>query len=160
MRSFALSVWMVGASVAGLVSGLSGQVSLTLTQTPSVFPAPVLADFNAGVIAEPTGILFTVAVTGGPANVFRTTTVAIRASSATLGGGKLLSDLEWRRADLGTWNPMTTTDAAIESRQQKKNGTNDPWSNTVFLRMQLTWATDAPGTYTTGLVFTLTVTTP
>jgi hypothetical protein len=160
VRSFVPSVWAVGAAVAGLAGGLSGQVSLTLTQTPNVFPSPVLADFNAGVIAEPTGILFTLNVTGGAANVARTSTVSIRASSATLGGGKVLSDLEWRRADLATWNPMTTTDAAIESRTVKKNGTNDPWSNTVFLRMHLTWSTDAPGTYSTDLVFTLTITTP
>lgn len=151
---------MVGAAVAALAGGLSAQVSITLTQTPSVFPSPVLADFNAGTIAEPTGILFTINVTGGPANIFRTSTVAIRASTATLGGGKALSDLEWRRADLLPWNAMTTADATIESRSLKKNGTNDPWSNTVFLRMKLTWGTDAPGTYTTGLVFTLTITTP
>jgi hypothetical protein len=150
---------MVGAAVAGLAGGLSAQVSLTLTQTPSVFPSPVLADFNAGSIAEPTGIAFTVNLTG-PANILRTTTVSIRASSASLGGGKVLSDLEWRRADLVPWNPMTTADVAIQSRPMQKNVLNDTWSNTVFLRMKLTWATDAPGTYTTGLVFTLTVTTP
>ena len=161
MRSFGRVLGFIVA-LAGLTGEARAQasgVSLTLTQTPNVFPAPGITDYNAGVIAEPTGILFTVNLTG-PANVFRTTTVAIRASSATLGGGKALSDLEWRRADLGTWNAMTTTDAAIESRQVKKNTTNDPWSNTVFLRMRLSWTTDAPGTYSTGLVFTLTVTTP
>jgi hypothetical protein len=153
------SCWAVGAVAAGLAGGLSAQVSLTLTGAPNVFPAPALADFNAGVIAEPTGIAFTVNLTG-PANIIRTSTVSVRASSTTLGGGKVLSDLEWRRADLATWNPMTTADVAIESRPIQKNALNDTWSNTVFLRMHLTWATDAPGTYSTGLVFTLTITTP
>ena len=160
MRSFLPTCWAVGTAILGLAGGLPAQVSITLTGAPNVFPAPALADFNAGVIVEPTGILFTINQTGGPANVFHTTIVAIRASSANLGGGKVLSDLEWRRSDLVAWNPMTTTDATIESRSVKKNGINDPWSNTVFLRMQLHWATDAPATYTTGLVFTLTVTTP
>ena len=160
MRPFLLTCWAAGTAVLVLTGSLSSQVSITLTGAPNVFPAPTLADFSAGVIAEPTGILFTVNQTGGPANVIHTTIVAIRASSASLGGGKALSDLEWRRADLATWNPMTTTNATIESRPIQKNQVNDTWNNTIFLRMQLRWATDAPAVYTTGLVFTLTVTTP
>jgi hypothetical protein len=155
-------VWQLGAAGAvltGLAGGLSAQLSLTLTQTPNVFPSPVLADYNAGVIAEPGGIVFTINATG-PANVTRTGTVSVRASSATLGGGKALSDLEWRRSDLATWTPMTTADVVIESRPVEMGQLNDPWSNTVFLRMRLAWTTDAPATYSTGLVFTLTVTTP
>ena len=99
------------------------------------------------------------AVTGGSA-INRTSIVSIRSSSASLGGGKTVSDLEWRRADLATWNPMTTADAMVESRTIRKNGLNDPWSNSVFLQMRLSWTSDAPATYSTGLVFTLTITTP
>ncbi len=55
---------------------------------------------------------------------------------------------------------MTTANATVESRQVRWFLQNDPWSNTVFLRMRLNWATDAPATYSTGVVFTLTVTTP
>jgi len=160
VRPFLLTCWAAGAAVLVLAGSLSSQVSITLTGAPNVFPAPTLADFNAGVIAEPTGLLFTVNQIAGPANITHTTIVAIRASSASLGGGKALSDLEWRRSDLAGWNAMTTTDATIESRLIKKNGINDTWNNTIFLRMQLRWATDAPAVYTTGLVFTLTVTTP
>jgi hypothetical protein len=150
--------WILGAAAAA-PCGARAQVSLTLTQTPNVFPTPALADYNAGVIQNPTGIAFAVAVTGGAA-ANRTTTVSVRASSASLGNGKSLSDLEWRRADLATWNAMTTSDVSVESRPVKKNTLNDPWSNTVFLRMLLSWTSDAPATYATGLVFTLTVTTP
>ena len=56
--------------------------------------------------------------------------------------------------------PMTTADAMVESRTIRKNGLNDPWSNSVFLQMRLSWTSDAPATYSTGLVFTLTITTP
>lgn len=160
MRSFGWSLWVAGAAMAVFAGGLSSQVSFTLTGTPNVFAAPTLTDFNAGVITNPTGIVFTVNVTGG-STTNRTSIVSIRASSATLGGGKALSDLEWRRSDQATtWHAMTTTNTTIESRTVRKNSTNDPWSNTVFLRMQLDWTTDAPATYTTGLVFTLTITTP
>jgi len=103
--------------------------------------------------------VFTLDVTGGT-KTNRTTIVAIRSASASLGGGKPLSDLQWRRADLGTWNTMTTTNVTIESRTVKINTTNDPWSNTVFFRILLSWATDPPATYSANLVFTLTVTTP
>jgi hypothetical protein len=55
---------------------------------------------------------------------------------------------------------MTTADVLVESRPVQKNQLNDPWSNTLFLRMHLNWVTDPPATYSAGLVFTLTVTTP
>ena len=132
---------------------------MTLTQTPNVFlVSPTVADYNVGFVVNPTGILFTITLAGASTN--RTTTVSIRSSSATLGGGKPIGDLEWRRADLVAWNAMTTTDAAVESRPVRKNTLNDPWSNQVFLRILLNWASDPPATYTAPIVFTLTVTTP
>ena len=161
MRAADRITWLI-ASVTAVAAprGLAAQVRMTLTQTPNVFPAPAVADYNAGLIANPTGIVFTVDVRSGPAGTQRTTTVSVRSSSATLGGGKVLSDLQWRRADLATWNAMTTVNATIESRPVRRNNLNDPWSNTVFFRMLLSWATDAPATYSAGLVFTLTLTTP
>ena len=134
------------------------QIALTITGGPATFPAPTVTDYDAGYVANPAGLAFQLGIAGAATN--RTTTVSIRASSATLGGGKPVSDLEWRRADLGTWNQMSVSDAVIESRPVRKNTLNDPWGNTVFLRMRLTWANDAPATYTTDLVVTLTVTTP
>ena len=132
---------------------------MMLAQTPNVFlVSPTVADYNVGFVVNPTGILFTITLAGASTN--RTTTVSIRSSSATLGGGKPIGDLEWRRADLVAWNAMTTTDAAVESRPVRKNTLNDPWSNQVFLRILLNWASDPPATYTAPIVFTLTVTTP
>ena len=148
------------AAVAGFHHGVRAQVSLTLAQTPNVFPAPAVVDYDAGLIDNPTGIVFTVDVTGGNAATTRTSIVSIRSSSADLGGGKVLGDLQWRRSDLVTWNPMTTSDVTVETRQVRRNNLNDPWSNTVFLRMLLSWTADAPATYSAGLVFTLTITTP
>jgi hypothetical protein len=148
---------VIGAGL-GLASPGRAQMSLTLTGAPNVFPAPSVTDYNAGVINNPTGITFTVN-TAGPATS-HTTIVSIRSSTPSLGGGKVLSDLQWRRADLATWNAMTTADATIESRPVRKNQLNDPWSNTVLFRMLLSWTGDPPATYSAGLVFTLTVTTP
>ncbi len=154
LRSAALAALtlLVAARAAG------AQVTLTVTGGPITLPAPTVTDYDAGYAVAPTGLAFQANVAGAATN--RTTTVSIRATAATLGGSKLVSDLEWRRADLGTWNQMSVSDAVIESRPVRKNTLNDPWGNTVFLRMRLTWASDAPATYTTDLVVTLTVTTP
>jgi hypothetical protein len=150
------------AAVLAFARGLAAQgqgIDITLTQTPNVFPAATVADYNAGFIVNPTGILFTIDAMGGPKDD-RTTIVSIRSTSITLGGGKPIGDLEWRRADLGTWNAMTITDAVVESKPIQRGGLNDPWSKEVFLRVRLNWATDPPATYTAPIVFTLTVTTP
>src|SRR2546428_652114 len=147
------------SATAAVGRGAAAQVTMTLAQTPNVFlVSPTVADYNVGFVVNPTGILFTITLAGASAN--RTTTVSIRSSSATLGGGKPIGDLEWRRADLVAWNAMTTTDAAVESRPVRKNTLNDPWSNQVFLRILLNWASNPPATYTAPIVFTLTVTTP
>lgn len=121
------------------------------------FPAPTAADYIAGFVNSTTGVTFTVnAFTGGS----RTTTVQIRAVSATLGGGKVIGDLRWRRSDLAGWTPITNTNAQVEQRVQVLNGANDPWSNTVFFRMILNWATDPPATYSANYQVTLTQTVP
>jgi hypothetical protein len=86
-----------------------------------------------------------------------TTTIAIKSTSANLGNGKVLTDLQWRRSDLAAWNTITLANVNVEARAQTYNGTNDPWSNTIFFRMKLTWTTDAPAAYTANYTITLTV---
>jgi hypothetical protein len=155
---------VIAALVALLARAAAAQtdITLTLTQTPNVFPAPTVADYDAGFVYSPTGILFTVDLVAGGGQK-RTTSVTLRSTSATLGGTKPIGDLQWRRADLPTWTPMGVTDAIppVETRPVKANPPqNDPWSNEVFLRIKLNWATDTLPTYTAPIVFTLTVTTP
>jgi hypothetical protein len=149
--------------VLALVGGTRhahAQVALTLAGGPVNFASPVGVDFAAGSITDPTVVTFTVSVTGGAA-AQRTSLVYVRAASATLGGGKALSDLQWSVAsNPGVWTSVTTSDVLVEQKPIKKNTLNDPWSDQVTFRMQLHWVTDAPATYGVGLVFTLTVTTP
>ena len=130
--------------------------TLTLGGNIITFPAPTATDYINGYVYS-SGVLFTVDATSssGQAN---TTTIAIKSTSANLGNGKVLTDLEWRRSDLATWNTITLANVNVESRTQTYNGTNDPWSNTIFFRMKLTWTTDAPATYTANYTITLTVT--
>jgi hypothetical protein len=97
-------------------------------------------------------------VTNG--NLSHTTTVAIRSTSANLGNGKIIGDLQWRRSDLATWNSMTLADSQVEQRIQVRNVLNDPWSNTIFFRLLLSWTTDGPATYTANYQITLSQTVP
>jgi len=134
------------------------QANLTLTNAPVALSAPTAADYNAGFVAAPTGITFTVDVTGG-SNQPRTIIVSIRSTATTMGGTKPIGDLQWRRADLGTWNSVTTSNVVIQTVTPFRRN-DPPWSNTVFFRASLSWTADPPGSYSAPLVLTLTVTTP
>lgn len=53
--------------------------------------------------------------------------------------------LQWRRADSGTWNALSaTTWASVEIRLATFNGTNDPWSQTIFWRYMVDWENTPP----------------
>jgi len=130
---------------------------LTLAGGTITFAAPTAADYVAGFINSASGVTFTVSAQTG---LSRTTTISIKSTSASLGGGKVIGDLRWRRSDLATWNSITLTDAQVEQRIVVKGVSNDPWSNTIFFRMILTWATDAPATYSANYQITLSQTVP
>jgi hypothetical protein len=130
---------------------------LTLASGTITFPNPTAADYIAGYVDAATGVTFTLNAQTGTS---RTTTIAIRSSSANLGGAKVIGDLEWRRSDLATWNSITLTDAQVEQRVVVRGVLNDPWSNTIFFRMLLSWSTDAPATYAANYVITLSQTVP
>lgn len=145
-------------ALALVASPLAAQkTSFTVTGGTITFPAPTAADYIAGFVNSTSGATFTVNSQSG---VQRTTTVTIRSTSANLGNGKVIGDLQWRRSDLATWNSITLTDAQVEQRIVINKALNDPWSNTIFFRMVLNWTTDAPATYTANYQLTLSQTVP
>jgi hypothetical protein len=133
------------------------KTNLTLTGGSITFPAPTAADYIAGFVNSTSGVTFTVDAQNGAS---RTTTISIRSTSANLGNGKVIGDLQWRRSDLATWNSITLTDVAVEQRVVVRNGLNDPWTNTIFFRMVLNWTSDAPATYAANYQITLSQTVP
>jgi len=153
---------LVLAALALVAAPADGQgnprTNLTLAGATITFPAPTANDYVAGFVNSTSGVTFTLDASSG--NQSHTTTIHIRATSASLGGGKLIGDLQWRRSDLTAWTSITATDAQIEQRVQVRNGLNDPWSNTIFFRMLLDWTTDAPATYTADYQITLSQTVP
>ena len=148
----------ISLALALFASPLAAQkTSLALTNGTVTFPAPTATDYINGFVDAATGVTFTINSLNG---VPRTTTVSIRSTSASLGGGKLIGDLQWRRSDLATWNSVALTDAQLEQQIVVNKGLNDPWSNTIFFRMILNWTTDAPGTYSANYQITLSQTVP
>jgi hypothetical protein len=148
----------ISLALALLASPLAAQkTQLTVTGATITFPAPTAADYIAGFVNSSTGATFTINSQNGAA---RTTTISVRSTSASLGNGKLIGDLQWRRSDLASWNSITLTNAQIEQRVVVNKGLNDPWSNTIFFRMLLNWTSDAPATYSANYVITLSQTVP
>jgi hypothetical protein len=148
----------ISLALALFASPLAAQKTiLTVTGGTVNFAAPTAADYIAGFLNSATGATFTLSAQTGTS---RTTTVSIRSLSASLGNGKVIGDLQWRRSDLATWNSITLTDAQVEQRVQVRGVLNDPWTNTIFFRMVLTWTTDAPATYTGNYQITLSQTVP
>jgi hypothetical protein len=145
------------ALILGAAPAAAQFTLLSLSGNAITFPAPASADYAAGWINSATGVTFTVDAFTGPTH---TTIIAIRATSASLGGSKVIGDLQWRRSDLVAWNSITTTNVQVEQRSQVLNGANDPWSNTIFFRILLNWATDPPATYSANYAITITQTVP
>jgi len=129
-------------------------VTAVITGGPVNFPGPAAADYNNGYVNDGTPLTYTLTLSTGAAS---TVTVAIHSTSANLGGGKVLSDLQWRRGDLVAWNAMTGANVTVQSIQITA-GT--PYANTIYFRMLLSWTTDAPATYSANLVVNISVTTP
>jgi hypothetical protein len=165
VRRLVLAAIAVGCAPTLALGQGSVNNDLSISATTITWPTVVEADFDAGFVDATGSITATVDATkasGPQAGVLRSSIVSIRATATTMGGGgKSVSDIQWRRSDLATWNSLSTTDATIESRQIRFTpALNDPWTTTVFFRALLSWATDAPGTNTATVVFTLTITTP
>ena len=140
------------------LSAQNPKTQLTLGGGAITFPAPTATDYINGYVYTASGVTYTIDATNGA--VSHTTTVLIRATSANLGNGKALADLEWRRSDLAAWNTISATDTQVEQKIVVLNVLNDPWTNVIFFRMKLSWATDAPAAYSANYQITLSQTVP
>lgn len=126
---------------------------LTVSSNVVTFAPPTAADYGNGSVNAADGVTFVVATTNG--NQTHVTTILIRAIADKLGNGKDIGDVQWRRADLPTWNTLTLTNAQVEERVQVPRGLNDPWSNTILFRVLLAWNRDAPAIYAATYEITL-----
>lgn len=158
LRSVSTSAIIALMLVAAPLSAQNPKTQLTLGGGAVTFSAPSATDYINGYVDAASGVTYTINATNG--SVSHTTTILIRATSANLGNGKALADLEWRRSDLAAWNTISATNTQVEQKIVVLNVLNDPWTNTIFFRMKLSWTTDAPATYSANYQITLSQTVP
>ena len=152
---------VIGFALAGILAPIAGaqNTTITLSGFTGAMGTAAVTDFDNGSMQSATAIGYTVAIATPMPNAARTATVSIKASGAFLGGTKPIGDLQWRRNDLGTWNAMTTSNATVQS-QSALSGNGAGFTNSIWLRVNLNWATDPPATYSTTITITLSVTSP
>lgn len=159
-RSLAFSLLLI-ASVAAVAQAQGNRRTvLAITGLPLSATSTSPNDFDAGSVSVGSHA-FSVDLTtntGGAGFSPRQTTVNVRCAA---GCPADVTNLQWRRNDLGTWNTLTTTFAQVETRTATFNGTNDPWNNTLFWRYLLNWTSSPPAAAVTFLIeFQLVVTAP
>ncbi|GAC1514309.1 MAG: hypothetical protein NVS1B4_01670 [Gemmatimonadaceae bacterium] len=147
-RPLLIAVALVGAatsptrSVAQCSTPNGGANGTVVTATPTLVPfaSPTVADFNTGYEDYAIGVVVTV-TRQQAGNSFD---LCIAGATAFMGGAKGVADLEWRRGDLSTFNPLSTSYVTVQAF-----GPADPatTSVTIYFRMRLPWATTVPGSY-------------
>ncbi|HSH46192.1 MAG TPA: hypothetical protein VK966_10065 [Longimicrobiales bacterium] len=143
-RGMALLAGLIMALMPAAAVAQQGRLRVTLAPTAVAFPTPAMADFDAGWIEHP-GITVTITSRPGHADW----ELRLHAPDPGLGVyGKPLSDLQWR-VQGGAWQPLSQLDALVAQ------GVGDT-DLVLEFRMRLDWETDIPGSYGTGLTFSLT----
>jgi hypothetical protein len=131
-------------------------VKLGMSSATTTLTSPTVADVEAGNVLADAGPSFTV-----KAN--RSWTLKIKSQNATNftyagteSGVKPIADLAWSTAVGGTFAPITASDVTFASGASSSNGAaaaaffRTSWTN------DFTSASNAPGTYSLPIVFTLT----
>lgn len=152
-----MALMCAGANVAAAQPARN--TTLTVNSTGLSVTTTTPDDYDAGSVVVGT-VTFTVdlvSATGNPLRTRVTTVNLLCAAGCPAGFGRL----EWRRADLGVWNPLTTSPVLVEQRTATFDGANDPWSRQVFWRYTLDWTTVPPsGPTAFPVTFQLVVTAP
>lgn len=133
----------------------SAQATVTFTFSGGSFASPTSADYKSGHVEATSPMSFQI-VTTSEAQGPHQTTLDIRSSSSTLGSGKSVADLEWRRGDLSTWNALTTVDHIVQTFVGTHSPTGHTYSNTIYFRILLHWTGTVPATYAGHIVLTVT----
>ncbi|GAC1654731.1 MAG: hypothetical protein NVS4B3_18990 [Gemmatimonadaceae bacterium] len=121
--------------------------NVTFTPVAVNFPSPTVADFNIGYIDFPTAVVVTVNLLP-PQNAFD---LCISMTGPTLGGVKVVGDLQWRRSDQATYTAGTLTDVPVQTFPSTSPATV---SVILYFRMLLPWDTTTPNGYSSDILCT------
>src|ERR1041385_2686071 len=125
LRGVSTSAIIALVLIAAPLAAQNPKTDLTLSGGTVTFPAPTATDYINGYVYSTSGVTYTLNATNGTRS--HTTTILLGATSTNLGNGKLLTDLEWRRSDLASWNAISTTNTQVEQKVMVLNLLNDPW---------------------------------
>lgn len=146
-----LSVLIVLAPVGARAQG----VTLSFSNLQSNTQNPTLADYESGYLVDATAATWTLSVSGSRTNCAYSSRMQIRATTASLGSGKAISDVEWR-LNSGSWNSLTTTFADVVTAPLSRSNTSD--NGTLSFRIRLDWGDDAASYTSAQLQFQVIVT--
>ncbi|HEX9129763.1 MAG TPA: hypothetical protein VF850_11430 [Gemmatimonadaceae bacterium] len=131
-------------------------VKLDMTTTTTALTNPTADDVAAGNVLANDGPSFTIKANRSWTMKIRSQNAASWTYSGSFSGVKPISDLAWSTANNGTFVAITASDATFASSGSSTNGTaaqaffKTSWTN------DFTSASNAPGTYSLPIVFTLT----
>lgn len=150
-RAVAAAALVVGGAVPATVAAQGGPpggagpaANVTVAPADILFPTPGEVDFDVGWVDQGG-----VSITVEPKNKNRPNwQLYVQASAADMGGyGKPVGDILLRVQGSSSWVPLSTTARMLA----QGSGTA---TVTVYYRLALGWAVDAPGAYSVPIEYT------
>ncbi len=130
-------------------------VTLTTTGASTQMANPTVTQYVAGSMVQATPIGYTLRLNSGRASCTYTVLVQVKSATATLGGTKPVSDLQW--ATTGGYTAMTTTFVTVATHTLTTTSTTA--SGNITLKILLNWTDTATSYAGTGLGFQVSATT-
>jgi hypothetical protein len=161
----AISVTQANAQCSGNAGGcltvntasatVNALVKLGMSATLSTLTSPTADQVEIGATIADGGPTFTIKANRSWTVNIRTSNPANWTYVGTLGGTKPISDLTWSNAVAGTYVGISTTDALFLSGAAATNGTAAQAFFKTVWAAGFTQPSNAPGTYSLALVFSL-----
>jgi hypothetical protein len=130
-------------------------VKLTMSSATTTLTSPTADQVDLGTTIYNAGPTFTVKSNRGWTLKVKTTASPNWSYSGTDGGVKPITDLTWANAVAGTYAAITTSDATVATGASSNGAPAEVHFKTLWTN-DFTAASNAPGTYSLPIVFTLT----
>jgi hypothetical protein len=131
-------------------------VKLGMSSAATTLTAPTADNIEAGTTLYNAGPTFTVKANRSWTLKIKTTATPNWTYAGSDAGVKPISDLTWSSAAAGTYAAISTTDATLASGASSTNGGAAEVHFKTLWTNDFSAASNAPGTYSLPIVFTLT----
>lgn len=131
-------------------------VKLGMSATTTTLSAPTADQVDVGATLGDAGPTFTIKANRSWTLNIRTSNASTWTYVGTASGSKPISDLTWSNAVAGTYAAISTSDALFLSGAAATNGTPAQAFFKTVWAAGFTQASNAPGTYSLPIVFSLT----